>query len=171
MIPPRYGKSDVIRMSAVRLIADNIVSRAFFITPNSILTAQLIDDGKVRDMGIRYGVGEMLGNISTAAIEHRPTMPFPRVNIAAMNIQLAQKNMPFFKNLVERSIYETGRRPVVYIDEAHTGADDNSWGDCIKQWREAGSHLVVLTATPFRTDKARIPGYRYKPVGNKPITI
>lgn len=148
------------------------MSRAFFITPSSILTAQLIDDRKVRDMGIRYGVGEMLyNNISTAAIEARPIHPFPTVNIAAMNIQLAQMNMPFFTSLVERTIYETGRRPVVYVDEAHTGADDNSWGDCIKQWKDAGAHLVVLTATPFRTDKARIPGYRYKPVGNEPITI
>lgn len=171
VIPPRYGKSDVIRMSAIRLIVDNIVSRAFFITPNSILTSQLIDGGKVGDMGTRYGVAETVLNISMYPFERKPELPLPRFDIAAMNIQLAQLNMDFFADLVEKTIRETRRRPVVYVDEAHTGADDNSWGSCIKQWREAGAHLVVLTATPFRTDKSTIPGYRYKAVRNEPITI
>ncbi len=50
VLPPRYGKSDVMRMSAARLIADAHISRAFFITPNVVLTAQLINNRKVQDM-------------------------------------------------------------------------------------------------------------------------
>ena len=57
VLPPRYGKSDVMRMSAARLIADAHISRAFFIKPNVVLTAQLVNNRKVQDMATRYRLG------------------------------------------------------------------------------------------------------------------
>ncbi|MCY4437048.1 MAG: DEAD/DEAH box helicase family protein [Chloroflexi bacterium] len=170
VLPPRYGKSDVIRMSAARLIADGVVSRAFFVTPNSILTAQLIDDRKVSDMAHRYKLGPA-APITTAAIENRPRLPFPNVAFAAMNIQLANNNMPFFTELVKSTIRKTGLAPVVYFDEIHTASLSNSWGRCIKEWQDAGAFIVGLTATPYRTDKHRLPGFTYRSVSNEPITI
>ena len=170
VLPPRYGNSDVMRMSAARLIADAHISRAFFITPNVVLTAQLINNRKVQDMATRYRLGPS-APITTALIENRPPHPFPNVHFAAMNIQLAQANMSFFAQLVKQTIHETGLAPAVFFDEAHTASEDNAWGRCVKQWHGAGAYVVALTATPYRTDKGRLPGFRYRAVSNEPVTI
>ena len=130
VLPPRYGNSDVMRMSAARLIADAHISRAFFITPNVVLTAQLINNRKVQDMATRYRLGPS-APITTALIENRPPHPFPNVHFAAMNIQLAQANMSFFAQLVKQTIHETGLAPAVFFDEAHTASEDNAWGRCV----------------------------------------
>ena len=170
VLPPRYGKSDVIRMSAIRMIRERIISRAFFVTPSSVLTAQLIDEEKVADMARRYQLGS-LEWLSVYPVEHKPAHPFPRVHIAAMNIQLANRNLQFFSELVKDTIDRTGLRPAVFFDEAHTSSRENAWGNCIRTWQNAGAFLVVLTATPYRADKGRIPGFSYVPMGNEPVTI
>ena len=170
VLPPRYGKSDVMRMSAIRLIKDRIISRAFLITPNSILTAQLLNQKKLSDMQRRYGLDPSM-RISTAAVEKKPTLPFFDVDLMAMNIQMANSNIRFFDQLVKDIIRRTGLRPAVFFDEAHTGSIDNTWGRCIRMWQEAGAFVVALTATPFRTDKGQIPGFTYNPIANEPITI
>ena len=57
------------------------------------------------------------------------------------------------------------------MDEAHTGSIGNEWGATATALQKAGSHLVLLTATPNRTDKTFIAGFDYKPVRTEPTTV
>ena len=47
VLPTRYGKSDVIRASAVGLMADNLVSRAVILEPASNLVTQVLDKASI----------------------------------------------------------------------------------------------------------------------------
>ena len=61
--------------------------------------------------------------------------------------------------------------PVFFVDEAHTGSVDNQWGTTAKYLQDAGAHLVLLTATPNRSDKTLISGFEYERVHTEPTTV
>ena len=44
-------------------------------------------------------------------------------------------------------------------------------GNVVRQLREAGAFAVLLTGTPYRSDRDRIEGFDWEPVENKPIRI
>ena len=52
----------------------------------------------------------------------------------------------------------------MFVDEAHTGSTENLWGRCVNELARAGAFVVLLTATPFRTDREHIPGFELEQV-------
>ena len=169
VLPTRYGKSDVIKASAVGLMADNLASRAVILEPASNLVSQILDPGSLQVAVERYSLPFGYG-LSTFAVRDTPRMPFPPrfasgAHFLAMTTQMANSNRGFFKRWVEDELRRKGCPPVWYIDECHTGSRDNEWGKTVRALQEAGAFLVLLTATPYRTDMSHVEGFAYAEVG------
>ena len=169
VLPTRYGKSDVIRASAVGLMVDNLASRAVILEPASNLVSQVLDQASVQVAVERYSLPFGHG-LQTFAVRDTPRLPFPPrfaqgAHFIAMTTQMANSNRLFFKEWVREELRRHGCPPVWYIDECHTGSSDNEWGKTVRELQEAGAFLVLLTATPYRTDKSHVEGFAYKEVG------
>lgn len=54
------------------------------------------------------------------------------------------------------------RRTLVIFDECHHLADSASWGDAARLAAKDAGYRLMLTATPFREDDAKIPYVTYK---------
>ena len=52
-------------------------------------------------------------------------------------------------------------KTLVVFDEIHHAGEDNNWGDSILNSFQYANKRVLLTGTPFRTDKKRIPFVNY----------
>ena len=95
VLPPGYGKSDVIRVSAVMLMLQNYVSRALILEPAENLRGQVIDRGEMEAARDRYNLPPVLGPaLRTFEVKQAPTPPFPPTRHAnaaflSMTIQLA----------------------------------------------------------------------------------
>lgn len=169
VLPTRYGKSDVIRASAVGLMADNLVSRAVILEPASNLVTQVLDKASIALAVERYSLPFGHG-LQTFAVRDTPRRPFPPrwaqgAHFIAMTTQMANSNRDFFAEWIEEERMRHGCAPVWYIDECHTGSRDNEWGKTVRALQGAGAFLVLLTATPYRTDKSHVEGFRYEEVG------
>lgn len=176
VLPPGYGKSDVIRVSATILMCQQLVSRALIIAPAETLRSQIIDAGQMRTAAKRYKLPLILGErIRTHEIkEFRLPFPPPRHKTAsffATTIQLVNSNLHGFVRWVVREKQEHGIPPIVYVDEAHTSSTGNHWGNVVKSFRNAGAFVVLLTATPFRSDQERIEGFDWEEKETTPISI
>ena len=176
VLPPGYGKSDVIRVSATILMCQRLVSRALIIAPAETLRSQIIDAGQMRAAAERYKLPSILGGgIRTHEIKEF-RLPFPpsrhrAASFFAATIQLVNSNLDGFVRWVIREKQEWGIPPIVYVDEAHTSSTGNQWGNVVKALRNAGAFVVLLTATPFRSDHERIEGFDWIEKETKPVSI
>ncbi len=169
VLPTRYGKSDVIRASAVGLMADNLASRAVILEPGSNLVTQILDTASIQVAVDRYSLPFGHG-LHTFPVRDTPRRPFPPrfaqgAHFIAMTTQMANSNRDFFKEWILEERRRHGCPPVWYIDECHTGSRDNEWGKTVRALQDAGAFLVLLTATPYRTDQSQVEGFQYKEVG------
>lgn len=165
VLPTRYGKTDVMRVSGAILQEMGAVSRSLVLVPNQYLRSQFIWGQKFTEAAQRYNLPSE--RITTYEAERRPSMPFPRGSAAftAMTTQMAVQNVGLLTSWVEYEKKKRGAPPVVFVDEAHTGSEDNRWGECVSMLSDAGAFVVLLTATPFRSDERRIPGFELETVG------
>lgn len=159
VLPTRYGKSDVARLSAFGMRDTGTIGGALVLSPSSLLRDQIVNKEKVEAMLDRYDAafdGRVVYGTTTV-----PT-PKPDVNgewLLSATTQLIQRNLDVFGAWV-RSVHDrTGKRVVVYIDEAHTGSTKNKWGEVARVLQEYGAIIVLLTATPYRADGDTIPGF------------
>ena len=174
--PPGYGKSDVIRVSATILMCQELVSRALIVAPAETLRSQAVDTQQMRESAERYKLPRILGERIRAHEVKAFSLPFPprrhkNASFFAATIQLVNSNLDGFVRWVMREKREHGVPPIVYFDEAHTGSASNHWGNVVKLLREAGAFVVLLTATPFRSDQERIEGFDWKERETKPVSI
>ena len=172
VLPTRYGKSDVIRASAYGLMLDMQVSRAVILEPASNLVYQILNGDKMREAVTRYAFPPGF-NLSTWAVETTPRKPFnpTKANFLAMTTQMATNNKEFFAEWVRLEMSREKRPPIWFIDEAHTGSSDNEWGRTVRVLKDAGAVLVMLTATPFRTDRNQVEGFQYREIDQEIATI
>ncbi len=162
VLPTRYGKSDVIRLSALQMMQDRQVSNALIVVPALNLVDQMLDQHTLIGSAQRYGFGpEIFMPVQ------RITRP-PRIRrlkmakLSAVTTHMVNRHLAIFENWVDSMLNDaTGSRlpPVVYMDEAHLGSDGNRWGNISNTLAEIGAYVVVLTATPFRQDGRPIPGF------------
>ena len=168
VLPTRYGKSDVIRVSAVGLMADNLVSRAVILEPASNLVVQILDKAKMEEAVTRYTLPFGHG-LQTFAVRETPRLPFPPrfaqgAHFLGMTTHMANNNRQFFAEWVRKEQARSGCPPIWFIDEAHTSGRDNEWGKTVRTLQDAGAILVLLTATPFRTDRTQVEGFAYREI-------
>jgi len=165
VLPTRYGKTDVMRVSGMMLIP-SFISRALILVPNNYLRAQVVDGSKWESATARYNLSDGSQPIPIEEATRPPTRPFPRHNslFVSMTIQMAQRYKDLLAQWVDNEKYLHGVPPLVFVDEAHTGSTENEWGRCVNELAEAGAFVVLLTATPFRTDQEHIPGFKLEQV-------
>ena len=162
VLPTRYGKSDVARLSALHMIRDGLVSNALMVAPAVNLVEQLLDPSKLENSARLYGFPvEAYGIYDT--IIHPPRIKRLRDSrLSSITTQMANLWLSILTQWIDlmRGPSGPGVPPVVYMDEAHLGSDGNRWGHVATSLADAGAHVVVMTATPFRADGRPIPGFQ-----------
>ena len=157
VLPTRYGKSDVMRVSGAMLKEAEIVSRSVVLSPVEYLRSQFVDADKWDEAEERYNLPRM----RTFEVTQAPRMPFPRENaeFVSMTMQMANHHINLLERWVENEINRYQAPPMLFVDEAHTGSEDNSWGLAVQRLTKAGALATLLTATPHRSDQRPIPGF------------
>lgn len=177
VLPPGYGKSDVIRVSAVMLMLQNMVCRTLILEPAENLRGQIVDQLKMNESVKRYRLPPVLGNgIRTYEAKTAPVKPWPPgrnrdAPFVSMTIQMANRHRLFLEQWVANESRESRAPVLVFVDEAHTGSDENEWGGTTRALRDAGAVVVLLTGTPYRSDKRRIEGFQWDEEEVKPVRI
>ena len=161
VLPTRYGKSDVVRLSALQMIRDGLVSNALIVVPARNLVEQMLDYTKLTASALRYGFPvEAFWPVQT--INSPPRIARLReAKMSAITTSMANLHTDILTRWVDMMLGPSGPGvpPVVYMDEAHLGSDGNRWGNISRTLAKAGAYVVVLTATPFRSDGQPIPGF------------
>lgn len=164
VLPMRYGKSDVIRVSGIALWKDRLVSHALVLTPSEYLRQQFANADDWIAFFTRYDIPYLshFGPvIPVYEVDRPPSTPFPPKDaiFAVATTQMVNQHKNALSQWVEAERKHCGVPPVIYIDECETTSENNNWGDCADLLAKAGAFIVWLTATPFRTDRKRIPGF------------
>lgn len=172
ILPTRYGKSDVIRTVAAIGYLDQIIATTLALFPNEFLREQLIHQEKVAAWGSRYSVPtnnllcDRLKTLPKRAL--RPNREF----LLCSTIQLFSKNADIFGELIEDLYHKTEKPTLIFVDEGHTGSEDNTWGGSYRQVIEKYAALgIVTTATAIRADGCLIPGFEKKVLGSEKATV
>lgn len=170
VLPTGYGKSDIIALAALDLWEKGVAATSLVIEPNIVLRRQIIDDSKVKNRAHRYrisGVAPKFAEILTPGVRYNANGEF----LLSATIQLVQNNADNFADWIRWVIRTTNKRVIVFVDEVHTCTNINDWGRAISLLKDAGAHIWVLTATPYRDDGAHIIGFRRIEKENEPVTI
>ena len=161
-LPPRYGKSDVMRVSALRLWRDGLVSNAMFVVPSRILRDQMTDETKINECLRLYRIS-IPRQLHTYSVVDSPRLARLENSLfVSITVSMAGDHLrDVLTQWVGRMKYKAKVPPVVFFDEAHMASDSNTWGDTIVRLAEAGAYVVMMTGTPFRSDGRPIPFFDY----------
>lgn len=169
VLPTRYGKSDVIRISALQMFADNTACGSIVLSPGGDLRNQIVRQTKIKDMCTRYGIPVGLAK-RVHEWRHAENTPFANgVYLLSTTIQYANRNVDDVAQLINSRFYDTGLPVVVFVDETHMLSNKNKWGKSIAKFikdnegNDNGARIVLLTATADRADGVEIPGFKYIP--------
>ena len=161
--PPRSGKSAIIHLSALELYHVEDAPWTLAIAPWELLPDQLGDPEKVAENFGRYGTN-LPTPLTVDRVRHINSHQFyasetPGVFLLCATLPLIYTN----RKLVELGVVETkerfGRRPVVFVDEAHLTSKVNDWGSLVETLAESGAYVVLLTGTSIRSDGKAVPGF------------
>lgn len=173
VLPTRYGKSDVIRIAALQLYADDVVSGAIVLSPGGDLRNQIVRKGKVKEMCERYSIPIGIGN-KVHEWKHAENDPFANERyLISTTIQYANRNADDIAKLINSRFYMTGLPTLIFVDETHMVSSKNKWGKSINRFiidengNDNGGRVVLLTATADRADGATIPGFNYDVVATE----
>ncbi len=165
VLPPRVGKTDVMRIGGLRLIRDKWASAALILVPDRILLHQAFDPGKAQESFDRYGVVDYSPAIYPMTGPFRP-YAIRNVDLVGMTIQMATNRLSPISEWVRHMTRIHGVPPVVFFDECHTVSVSSVWGKTLAALQEEGCIVVMVTATPFRTDRQQIPNFHVYPLGD-----
>lgn len=161
VLPTRYGKSDVIRVSAIEAKLRHMVSTTVVLVPNRVLSSQMIDDDAVQSM-IQRHKAHFPREIETFALNANNQTQFMQQYpaLATATIQWANLNCANLVKWVKKTIRKGYAPPHFVIDESHLNSTENSWGASIAALQEAGAYTTLVTGTPMRSDGKPIPGFK-----------
>ena len=179
VLPPGYGKSDVIRLAGLRLQAEGITSQSLILTPSAGLSAQMLEIDELTVMSGRYSLpygrwDRDLFNVHVVrnGKDFYNSSTLRGATLAALTVQMAHLNQAAFVDYVKLETRRSGRPPLVVLDEAHMTSDENEWGGVVQAvLGDTDAHVALFTATPERTDKEKIPGFDYKRRAVKPVEV
>lgn len=171
VIPTRYGKSDIARVASLLLKDEGLVSCTLALSPNTALMEQLADAGKWNETLHRYGIElpARPGILTLRKVGIRPNSNGE--TFLSTTMQLAEERDDDFAEWIEAEKRRTGLRVLIFVDECHTGSEDNQWGKAVQKFVAAGSHAVLATATAERSDGKRIPGFEFEEVETEDIKV
>jgi len=175
VLPCRYGKSDTMRIAALKLWATGKVSTTLVLSPAIGLRDQM---GRLWRWNLalkRYGV-HVRAPMRIVTIDRPKAGQLCKFNpngevFLSATIHLVQQNLDLFTDWVRDEVRRTDRPVLVFIDEGHTASTANEWGKIVPALTEAGAHVCLLTATPERADGYRIQGFRFTEVDQGDVTV
>lgn len=160
VLPPRFGKSDVIRLSALEL---NAISKypTVMAAPWEDNIIQIGDVGKITAMYRRYGIPKgtyfafhrchyLKTNSWWALEEAKPTLIG-----ATLGLVNNKANQQQFLDGIEDMYQRSGARVPVFVDECHVVKDKQEFGRLVGKMVSSGAFVVLLTGTPV----PGIPGF------------
>ena len=172
VLPTRYGKTDYMRVTGLRLLRDGLVSAVLIMAPDKILRDQALDPWKTEQCWDRYHIDLPPNSINSYVVEDTPQMWQLRQShfVAVTTQMVAGRQRSLFESWVREMTDQWGVPPIVFVDEAHTGSDTNTWGEAMDSLARAGAYIGLCTATPYRTDGRPIPGFEVVEVDDRTIT-
>ena len=159
VLPTRYGKSDVIRSTAIELIERGVADGCLIAAPCKFLRNQLTKKKKVDEMVNRYTITTSRP-ISYDVLENF-RLPVCQNNeyFVALTTQMLALQADKICKYIEQYVKKSGKPFLVYIDESHASSDANTWGSVVPKINAAGGIVILCTATPYRDDGKIIPGF------------
>lgn len=171
ILPTRYGKSDVARVAALLLYETGEVGCTLALSPNVVLMEQLASSQKWREAIGRYRI-KLKKDPRIATLTRNRVRPNSNGEVfLSTTMQLVEKNLDSFAAWIESQVHKTGLPTLVFVDECHTGSEDNKWGDAARQLADAGAHVALLTATAERSDGRRIPGFEFGTIEESEVKV
>ena len=171
VLPPRYGKSDLIRAAFLQLVEDGSISLGVHLTPSNNLADQMVGDVDLENFNKRYRPTFRKAKCRRVKPPKRRQGSGPRLDIngeafVTLTIQAvtcSKKSMRWFLGKCLELMRVTGKPVVVVIDEGHMVAqkegESPGWGNFVGEATEIGCLVWLVTGTPFRTDGNAIPGF------------
>lgn len=162
VLPCRYGKSDLQRVCAVDFHQKGIVCCTVSLVPSTYLRGQLVAKSHMLLTQRRYSLPRFAYAEIKSAREH--FNPNGEVFLA-MTTQFVHANLESVVHWVDHALHVTALPPLFFVDECHTVAESQKWGDTIAALISAGARVVLLTGTASRADGMKIPGFDYREMG------
>lgn len=162
-LPTGTGKSDVVRSIAIGLQKRGFCAGTWAFSPNKDLRKQLqIDDVSGPD-GFFSRIGESYHTVPFIEVDSLDTKRFRNSEVMesfTVQFLVTNSNVDDFIEHAELIRRKTNKPLVAIFDESHLYSTENQWGDAAKKMSDAGILIVLITGTPYRTDKIKIPGFR-----------
>ena len=171
VLPTRYGKTDVMRVTGLRLWRDRLVSNMLIMAPDRFLRDQTTNQRKMQDSLQRYGIPSYALSVYPVEEGKLKLSWMRNCNLIAITTQKATLYIKELTQWVDHMRDLVGVPPIVFVDEAHTGSDENRWGETMGLLGDAGAFVVLLTATAHRTDGRPIPGFKLIPEKTGLVTV
>lgn len=168
VLPTRYGKSDVIRLSSYLLKEYGLISTTIALSPNTVLRDQLVAPLQIYKMWERYNGPR---DISLNQDED----PLPEnlgregEHLTSLTTQMVTQRISEIVKWTDYFIHKHKKPVMFFMDECHNGSDANVWGGAIKRLIDVGAKAVLCTATPFRDDAEKILGFDYENIGEESV--
>jgi hypothetical protein len=169
VLPPAYGKSDVIRVAAIHLWEMKAICCSLILSPNQYLRDQIIHRDKLDPCLLRYHLP--LGIHYKAIQSHGTNYAANGECLLSTTIQLVQQGIDAFTLWVESMIHTTALPVLLFIDETHSSTHNNDRGESALALERAGALIVSLTGTPWREDDAPLIGFEKEYVKSESVTV
>ena len=158
VLPTRYGKTDFMRVTGLELIRLGLVSSAMIMAPGKALREQSLRNEELLKCLHFYGINS---EVSKYEVVRPPNFDrLTKSHLIATTTSMATTHVATLQHWIDHMIRRVGAPPIVFLDEAHMSSDENVWGQTMESLAEAGAFICLCTATPYRTDKGHIPGFK-----------
>lgn len=170
VIATRYGKSDLQRIITMMAIELGLACCGVSLNPTDFLCEQIVDDDKWKAMCERTKLQAVPKYNRIIASVMNPTVNGE--HFLSVSMQFFQRNLKYWKDWARDERRRTGKPVILFVDECQTNSTNNEWGGAVTEWQQfTGCHVVLLTATPDRSDSDQVNGFKYDLVNAEPVTI
>lgn len=170
VLPPRYGKSNLMRSVSIEAMHIGLVGAVVCLVPWVFLAEQLNYRNSVKQMERLHGMDQaparprasdydiLSGKINPRFYEDQPQRAWWTMTMA----QACQESTRLILKSAATHFKDDEHRPLlVWIDECHlTSSGEDGWGEIARELSLAGAHLVLLTGTPERSDNVAPFGFK-----------
>lgn len=168
--PPRTGKSDVIRATALEA-AEAFGAVSVALSPWLFLRDQLINKDKVTKMGLRLRIPRYRPDLLEGLFGCDFYLATPKRDLWSMTISAAGQDASMIQlEDAAARLKEQGRLLIVYIDEGHlVSSEQSGWGKIAARLAAAGAHIVLLTGSKHRSDNIAPFGFQVTELSRKAV--
>jgi hypothetical protein len=170
VIATRYGKSDIQRILTMVAIELGLACCGVSLNPTEFLCEQIVNEDKWSQMCERTKLQTSPKYNRIIASVMNPTVNGEQ--FLSVSMQFFQRNLKYWKEWARDERRRTGKPVILFVDECQTNSTSNQWGAAVTEWqRYTSAHVVLLTATPDRSDSDQIPGFKYELVDAEDVVV